>query len=120
MSKEKNMTDSDVDKAAAIIGIGLPVRVSPELATLLKPNAFTSGLGIKYAERLTAILGILKGSLVPKNCGPEGVLPPEGIVIPFTIATGPYIREEPVSIIAELTDDGDQQEILLTAILEEE
>jgi hypothetical protein len=120
MSKKRNMTDSDVDKAVAITGIGLPVRVSPELAALLKPNAFMSGLGIKYAERLTAILGILKGNLVPKTCDPEGVLPPEGLVIRFTIATGPYIREELVSIIAELTDDGDQKEILLTAILEEE
>ncbi|MDR2052052.1 MAG: hypothetical protein LBP80_01435 [Treponema sp.] len=116
---------SDDDQAmmsgiAQAVGFQHPIRISAELAETLKPNEYLAGLGIRFSERMKTILGILKGNLLPKNGSPEDTLPDKGIVIPLAITMGPYIREELISIRAELTDDGGREEILLTAILAQE
>jgi hypothetical protein len=114
------VTDSQdtADESVLIEQMNLPypVRLSPKLSELLKPSAFLTTLGIRYLERLKTILNILKGNLIPKNDSPEDTIPDNGIVIPLAIAKGPYIREELISIRAELTDDGGKVEILLTAV----
>jgi hypothetical protein len=109
-----------VDALAQTTGIRYPVRLSPELAQLLKPNEFLSGLGIRFSERVNTILSIVKGSMVPKNHGLEEIIPQGEKAIPLMLTQGPFIREEPVSILAQLTDDGGTTEILLTAILDKE
>jgi hypothetical protein len=82
----------------------------------LKPNTFLTGLGIRYLERLKTVLSLLKGNLIPKDGGPGEMIPKNGIVIPLAVTKGPYIREELISIRAELTDDGGKAEILLTVV----
>ena len=120
------MTDNDCDEADEVIrlskAVGIPYRVeiSPELAELLKPNTFLSGLGIRYTDRINLILGILKGSMIPGKKSPEEILPKKGIIIPMSLTKGPYISEEITSVRAELTDDGSEVGIRLSAILEEE
>jgi hypothetical protein len=111
---------ADTNVLAEAIGLKYPVRLSPELSKLLKPNPFLAEMGIRYDDRIKTILGLLKGSLIPKNGGTEDTIPDKGIVIPLAIAKGPYIREELISIRAELTDDDGKAEILLTAILAQE
>jgi hypothetical protein len=111
---------ADTSVLAEATGLKYPVRLSPELLELLKPNSFLAEMGIRYDDRIKTILGLLKGNLIPKNGGPEEILPEKGIVIPLALTKGPYIREELVSIRAELKDDDGKVEILLTAILAQE
>jgi len=120
MKKTNSKETSDLCALAEMAGIKYPIRLSPELSKLLEPNEFLAGLGIQFLDRINAIFSILKGSLIPKNSGKDETMPKGGIVIPIPLARGPYIREEMVSIKAELTDDGGKAEILLTAILETE
>jgi hypothetical protein len=109
-----------VDGLVQALGLEHPVKVSDELSELLKPNEFLTGLGIQYSERLKTILEILKANLVPKNSGPKETLPGREIVIPLTIAKGPFIREDPISIRAGFINDGGKAEILLSVILDNE
>jgi hypothetical protein len=120
MKKKDSEETDDLDALAELAGLQYPIRLSPELSELLEPNEFLAGLGIRFSDRINAILSILKGSLIPINPGQKETLPKGGIVIPILIARGPYIREEMVSIKAELTDDGGKAKMLLTAILETE
>ncbi|MDR0556991.1 MAG: hypothetical protein LBG43_03855, partial [Treponema sp.] len=64
-----------VNTLAQAIGIGYPVRLSPELTQLLKPNEFLSGLGIRFSERVNSILSILRVNMVPQNHGREETIP---------------------------------------------
>jgi hypothetical protein len=109
-----------VSGIAQAVGFQHPIRISAELAETLKPNEYLAGLGIRFSERMKTILGILKGNLIPKNGGTKETIPGGEMVIPIALAKGPFIREEPVSIRAELTDDGGKAEILLTVILNTE
>ena len=121
MKKTDNEKSADdVNFFARRIGLQYPVRLSSELSELLKPNEFLTGMGIQFTDRLNAVLSILKGGLIPENSCPRETMPENGIIIPIPIVKGPYIREEMVSIKAELTDDNGNAEILLTVILETE
>lgn len=120
MDEQENISDRCTEEAAKEIGIKYPVRVSPELASVLKPNAFMGGLGIHYQGRLKAVLRILKGSFIAEKPGAAETLPNKGCIIPFVVANGPYIREEPLSIKASLADGGGRTEILLSALPEKE
>ena len=120
MKKTDSEETADLNALAEMVGLQYPIRLSPELSELLKPNEFLAGLGIQFTDRINAILSILKGSLIPKNSGQKETMPKGAVVIPIPIVRGPYIREKMVSIKAELTDDGGKAEILLTAILDTE
>jgi hypothetical protein len=113
------MIQSDSDEGdnelAEEVGIPFPVSISPELSELLKPNTFLLGLGIEYSTRIKTVFEILKGNLIPK----EECIPKDGIVIPFSLVKGPFIKEELISIRAEVKDDSCKKTILLTAIPEE-
>jgi hypothetical protein len=123
--KEQYMTQNyydganEADVLAKMIGLPYKVEVSPELMELLKPNEFLESLGIRYSERIKIILNSLKGSLVPEKTGMEEGMPKDGVIIPFAITKGPYIKEELVSIKAVLTDNSGEERITLTAVHEE-
>jgi hypothetical protein len=120
MQKSRSEDPDDMLYAAHARGVRYPVRLSAELSELLKPNEFLEGLGITFSERLNAVLSVLKGNMVPKDGGPEEAVPGGGTVFPLALAKGPYIREELISIKAELTDDDGKVEIVLSAIPEQE
>jgi len=120
MKKTDSEETANLNTLAEMAGIQYPIRLSPELSELLKPNEFLADLGIQFSDRINVIFSILKGSLIPKNSGQKETMPKGGIVIPIPIVKGPYIKEEMVSVRAEFTDDGAKAEILLTAILETE
>jgi len=120
MKKTDSEETADLNALAEIAGIQYPIRLSPELSELLKPNDFLAGLGIQFSDRINVIFSILKGSFVQKNSGQKETIPKGGIVIPIPIVKGPFIREEMISVRAEFTDDSGNAEILLTAILEAE
>jgi hypothetical protein len=111
----KNSYEEEDEVARVAESLGLPYRVdiSPELASQIKPNEFLSGLGIRYLERIESILGILEGNRRSDS-------PPKDQVIPYNLVKGPFIKEELVSIRAELSDDGGGKVLKLTAILEKE
>jgi hypothetical protein len=113
-------TADDVNFLAKKIGLPYQVRLSPELSEMLNPNEFLKGMGIQFSDRLNSILNILKGSLIPKISGSNETMPESGIIIPIPVVKGPYIREEMVSVKAEMADDNGNAEILLTVILETE
>ena len=120
MTQKKAVDADDVRILAESMGIPFTVQVSSTLSELLNPNEFLAGLGIDYFERIKIVLGILKGNLIPKIEGLEEALPKGGVTIPFTMTQGPYIREELVSIRAEVADDGGEKVISLTSILEDD
>jgi hypothetical protein len=116
MSATSEEEEAEVSSMAEAMGLKHPVRFSRDLAELLKPNQFLAGMGIQYTDRINTILSILKGSVIPKSGGKEETIPDYGIVIPLAFTKGPYIREELVSIRAELMEDDGKAEILLTVI----
>jgi hypothetical protein len=109
-----------VSELAKSMGIPYKVCMSPDLSELLKPNKFLTELGIQHLERVKSVLNILKGSLIPGHGGAEETMPKKAVVFPLALVKGPYIREELISIKAELTDDGGEAGIRLAAILAEE
>jgi hypothetical protein len=109
-----------VNESALAMGLPYPVRLSSELLELIDPNPFLIGLGIKFSDRINTVLSILKGNLITKRNNLKETLPKDVIVIPITFVKGPYVKEETVLLRAEISDDGGAEEILLTAILEEE
>ena len=115
MKKTGNEESADnVNALAETIGLQYPVRLSRELSEILTPNAFLSGMGIQFLDRVNTVLSILKANIIQES------IPQSGITISIPVVKGPYIREETVSIKAELTDDNGNAEILLAAILETE
>ena len=118
MRSYKNDDDDDdnVNKIAELMGVPFKVQISAELKDLLKPNEFMADLGIQYFERIKNVLGALKENLIPINQDLEEKMPQEGVTIPLAMATGPFIKEELISIRAELTDGDGEAAILLTVI----
>ena len=117
---QNNSGDDEVNSLAESAGLPYQVRISQELSEQLTPNGFIAGLGIDYFERVKTIFGILRANMILKQDTQEAVLPQGSIVIPLSVAKGPYIREELLSIKAELTDDDGEKVISLTSILEED
>ncbi len=114
-----DIDDEIVNALAETAGVPYPVCLSPELSALLKPNRFLSHIGIRFEERLKTVFSILKGNLIPTHGGEQESLPDEGITFDFTVVRGPFIREDPLVIKAELTDADDTPHISLSAILME-
>ena len=110
--------DDEVARLAESFGLPYQVRISEELSEQLKPNEFMAGLGIQYLERVKTVLGILKAKMI-KEKGEE-TFPKKVQVVPLAVAKGPYIKEELISIRAEVTDDGGKNVISLTPILDED
>jgi len=121
MIKTSIEESDDVNALAEAAGLSYPISISNELSELLKPSAFLAELGIQHEVRINSILNILKASLYPVLSGSKETMPESGIIFPVPLVKGPYIREEMVSIKAELmTDDGGKLKILLTAVLDSE
>ena len=108
--------DEEVTKLAESFGLPYQVRISEGLSEQLNPNEFIAGLGIQYLERVKTVLSILKAKMIKE--GGEETLPKKAQVIPLSVASGPYIREELISIKAEVTDDEGGKIISLTSIPE--
>ena len=108
----------DVKTLAKVIGLSFPVRLSTELSEALKPNGFLAELGIQYTERIKTVLSLLKGSMLPD--GSRETVPINGISFPMTIVKGPFIREDMISVKAELTEDSGKKEIVLSIVPEAE
>ena len=117
---QNNGGKDEVNSLAEALDLPYRIRISQELSEQLTPNTFIAGLGIRYLERIKTILGILRANMLLKQNGKEAVLPQRSIIIPLSVAKGPYIREELVSIRAEVADDEGGKVITLTSILEEE
>ena len=114
---QSNDDDDEVLRIAESMGLPYKVYISPELAEQLKPNEFISGLGIQYMDRITTVIGILKGQMLLQKTGYEETIPKNRQIIPLNLVKGPFIKEELITIKAEMSDEG---RILLTAVLEDE
>ncbi len=75
-------------------------------------------MGIRYSERLKGIFSLLRANLIPRSERMKEAFPKDAIVVPFALAKGPFIKEEIISVRAELKDDGNEKAILLTVIPE--
>ena len=119
--KQDNTVDSDdVINLAELMGIPFSVQVSHELAAQLQPNEFLTSFGISYSERIKNLLNSLRGHVLPNTDGCKQPLPQGGVVFNLPMVIGPFIKEELISIRAEMTDEGGEKGILLTAILEKD
>jgi hypothetical protein len=118
MTQSESLGSRDVNELAKAMGVQYPVQISKELLDELMPNDFLLGLGIRYSERLKGIFSILRANLVSGNEGQKEIFPKGSLVVPFALAKGPFIKEELISIRAELKDDGDEKAILLSTIPE--
>jgi hypothetical protein len=113
MEKSNLEEEDEVTKLAESLGLPYRVDISPELVDQLKPNEFLTGLGIRYLERIKIILSILEGGRFYDSLK-------KGQVITYNFTKGPYIKEELITIRAELSDDGGGKVLKLTAILEKD
>jgi hypothetical protein len=112
-----NNAPVDVNTLAKKQGIQYPVRLTESLQKVLTPNDFMAKFGVQFSERLDGILSFLKGSLVPVRGSQKETIPANGIQIPYALAQGPFIREIPITVMAELKpDDEGKPEILLSII----
>ena len=118
MIKNDHFDTGDVNEMAEAMGLSYSVHVSQELMDQIKTNDFLISLGIQYSGRIKSILNILRSNLKPKNGGVKEEIPKEGIVFPLAIAKGPLIKEEIITIRAEMKEDGGETVILLTAVPE--
>ncbi|GHV82599.1 hypothetical protein AGMMS49991_11570 [Spirochaetia bacterium] len=110
----------DVSAIAEKWSIPYPVKITESLNKALMPNDFLADLGIQFSERLYNILGVVKGNLIPRNGGPVETIPKDGTPIPYAITQGPFIREIPILVRAELKkNDTGESEILLSIIQDE-
>ena len=119
MKQSNTYEDDEVLQLAKSMDLPYPVHVSQELSEQIKPNEFLTKLGVQYSDRIKTILSILKGRMVPKKAA-SGEMLKEGIVLPLALAKGPFIKEELISIMAEMKDDGGEAVIYLTALPEED
>ena len=119
MIQSEAMSTRDVNELAKAMGVQYSVQITKELLDEIMPNDFLLGLGISYSERLKGIFSILRANLIQKNESLTESFPKEALAVPFALAKGPFIKEELISIRAELKDDGDEKAILLTVIPEE-
>jgi len=119
MTDDKGDEADEVSRLAESLDLPYQVRVSQELSEQLKPNEFLAKFGIQYLERIKTVLGILKGNMILKQNVGEEALPQGSSIISLTLVKGPFIKEELISIRAEVTDDGGEKVLLLTPILEE-
>jgi hypothetical protein len=113
---QNNCDDEGVNEIAEAMGFPYLVQISTELSEQIKPNEFLAKLGSRYSERIEAILSILKGNMNPDNAEFEGSLSKQYQVIPYSHTKGPFIKEELISIRAEVKDDGGKKVILLSAV----
>ena len=111
--------EDEVLRLAKSMDLPYPVYVSQELSEQIKPNEFLTKLGIQYSDRIKTILSVLQGKMVPKKVV-SGEMPQDGIVLPLALAKGPFIKEELISIRAEMKDEGGETVIYLTALPEED
>jgi len=118
MIQSESLGSRDVNELAKAMGVQYPVQISKELLEEIMPNDFLLGLGIRYSERLKGIFSILRANLMPRSDRMKEAFPKGSLVVPFALAKGPFIKEELISIRAELKDDGDEKVILLTVIPE--
>ena len=119
--KQDNTVDSDdVINLAEMMGIPFAVQISTELAAQLQPNEFLASFGISYSERVKNLLNSLRANVLPNTDGCKQPLPKGGVVFHLPIVIGPLIKEDLISIRAEMTDEGGEKGILLTAILEKD
>jgi hypothetical protein len=105
VDETENNFEPEVNGIAKSLGIPHLIRISDELQLALKPNEFLGGLGIRFNDRVKNVLEVVKAGLIPHGGGPEEALPGKGLAIPFVFTQGPFIREVPVSIKAELQKD---------------
>jgi hypothetical protein len=116
---EFNDAPVDVSKTAEKWGIPYPVYITDKLKNAITPNEFLSDMGVQFSERLDNIMGFLKGTLVPKGGEQKETLPKDGASIPFVLLKGPFVREIPVSIRAELKPDSESKSQILLSIIHE-
>jgi len=117
VSGTSNNTEPDIDAIVSALGILYPVRLSDTLHEVLKPNEFLSELGIRFDDRLRNMLSTIKEGFVPSNGIPDEKLPETGLIVPFMVTQGPFIREVQFGIKAELQKDDDgRSELFLTVI----
>ena len=120
--KQSNNYEDDKDEVlwlAKSMDLPYPVYLSQELSEQIKPNEFLTTLGIQYSDRIKTILSVLQGKIFLKKV-PSGEMTQKGIVLSLTLAKGPFIKEELISIRAEMKDEGGETVIYLTALPEED
>jgi len=119
MKKPDNDESTEINEIAESMGLQYPVLLSNDLSETLKPNKFLSELGINFSDRISLILSILRGSLKP-DLSSEEKIPQTGIIFPIPVVQGPYIKEQMISVKAEMYDGDGEEKILLTVVRETE
>jgi hypothetical protein len=98
LMEDGNQNVIDLSVKAKEAGIELPVVIDGLLLRELTPTPFLASLGISLEARIENLLNLVKASLAAdavfdgrderKAC------------LPFTVVTGPFVREECLSIMA--------------------
>ena len=87
IQKHDDNDANTVNELAKTTGLPYLVRLSNEVAELLKPNGFLAGLGIRHDDRINSLLNLLKGGLVPENTGLKDTIPGDGVIFSVPLVT---------------------------------
>jgi hypothetical protein len=99
-------------------GIELPVSIDDALVNDLTPSPFLASMGVTLEARIQNLLSLVRGNLHGLS-GDENH--DEQYYIPLIIATGPFIKEDFLSVLATVHHgDGNKSEIMLKAVAKDE
>jgi hypothetical protein len=116
--KDGTSTDIDVHGKAKKAGIEMPVEIDGMLLEELTPAPFLVSLGISLEARIDNLLGLVKASLTAQN-GFDGTEETK-TCLPFTVVKGPFVREDCLSVMAEINrEEGGCPVITLAKAIDE-
>jgi hypothetical protein len=116
--KDGTSKDIDVHAKAEKAGIEMPVEIDAALLEELTPTPFLVSLGISLEARIDNLLGIVKASLTAQN-GFDGTDETK-TCLPFIVTKGPLVREDCLSVMAEINrEEGGYPVITLAKAVDE-
>lgn len=98
-----NENDIDLRAKAREAGLELPVVIDGLLLKELTPTPFLASLGISLGKRIENLFNQTKASLVAENGFDGG--DKHKACLPFIVVSGPFLREDCLSIIAEINQE---------------
>jgi hypothetical protein len=113
--EDGNQKSIDLRGKAKEAGLELPVIIDGLLLKELTPTPFLESLGLSLEERIENLFNLVKASLTAANGFDAGAGDKHKTCLPFTVVAGPFVREDCLSIIAEIVqEEGEAVAITLT------
>jgi hypothetical protein len=110
--EQKERRRINIHEKAEKAGISSPVVIDGSLLKMMTPNPYLASIGVSLEERIKSLLGLVKANLKAEK---DSEKPDKKYYIPFMVLKGPLVKEEFLSVIAQVeTKGGDRTVITLS------